>query len=208
LSLPFIASSINECRSYRTPAQLAHDLADARKYHYALGVKLVRGAYHHYEIEAHQNRGNSTSSVSLSLSNESEPPVWMTKQETDKCFDTCVRVLIERVRDDVQSQDRTGTPGIGILFGTHNWTSSKLILSELVRWGLAGVSTTSTSRHSSDSGLLETSTSEQDDQVLSIPGTVADRVCMGHLYGMNDMLSDYIVKRTSGSSDSVPMVVK
>ncbi|THU75842.1 FAD-linked oxidoreductase, partial [Dendrothele bispora CBS 962.96] len=251
----------------RTLTQLTHDLADSREHGYALGVKLVRGAYHPYEIKAHQKRhkaiqpqeGLSSSSKdsdekssSLSLSNETLPPVWQTKKETDECFDDCVRMLIGRVAEDVQQSQNQNqnqatvqgkssptTPAtatrIGVLFGTHNWTSSKLVLGELVRLGLvSGVHHHGTTRSTSNDndngsskrividvddnrnryqdkyGSTTNEDSDEDNRVLTIPASVADRVCMGHLYGMNDVLSDYIVKRTKSEEGvpPVPMVVK
>lgn len=92
----------------RTPAHLALALADARANNYALGVKLVRGAYHPYEIAAHRTAagyGNSaiaTARPSSSISPDVEPPVWMEKRETDEAFNGCLKVLIEAVKDDVK----------------------------------------------------------------------------------------------------------
>jgi proline dehydrogenase len=92
----------------RTPAHLALALADARANNYALGVKLVRGAYHPYEIAAHRTAtgyGNSaiaTASPSSSISPDIEPPVWMEKRETDEAFNGCLKVLIKAVKDDVK----------------------------------------------------------------------------------------------------------
>ena len=80
------------------------------------------------------------------------------------------------------------------------------MLSELVRHKLA-LTLGGDSDSPASPGVLGTASKGQDDEfVLRIPEQVADRVCMGHLYGMNDVLSDYLVQRTESSS--VPMVVK
>ena len=104
----------------RTPAQLALALADARANNYALGVKLVRGAYHPHEVTAHKAAAsydkavaNSSGEVAtarppLSISPDVEPPVWMEKRETDEAYNGCLKVLIEQVRDDVKRCEKVG----------------------------------------------------------------------------------------------------
>ncbi|KAH9487282.1 Proline dehydrogenase 1, mitochondrial [Psilocybe cubensis] len=102
----------------RTPQQLSLALADARAHNYALGVKLVRGAYHPHEISAHEAalefdraHGAADSSFdrvatmqrrpSLSISPDIEPPVWTEKRDTDERYNACVKVLIEAIKEDV-----------------------------------------------------------------------------------------------------------
>ncbi|KAF8168453.1 FAD-linked oxidoreductase-like protein [Crassisporium funariophilum] len=114
----------------RTPAQLNLALADARTNNYALGVKLVRGAYHPHELAAHQaaiafnqalaaavhspleaSRGSHPGLAhrpSLSISPDEEPPVWTEKWQTDEAYDSCVKVLVKAVAEDVR---RCGTGG-------------------------------------------------------------------------------------------------
>lgn len=94
----------------RTPAQLALALADARANNYALGVKLVRGAYHPHEIAAHRAAADydkaagtiATARPSLSISPDVEPPVWLEKRETDEAYNGCLKVLIKAVTEDVK----------------------------------------------------------------------------------------------------------
>ena len=171
----------------RTPAHLALSLADARANNYALGVKLVRGAYHPHEIAAHRaaaSDNNAVATASPSLSPDDEPPVWMEKRQTDEAYNLCLKVLIKAVKDDVKRCEeavrdivvegngtitkkgwfglfssggadtkenerateadkrpktiaRLPPPGIGVLFGTHNWTSCGLVLKNLVDAELA-----------------------------------------------------------------------
>ena len=93
---------------------MALALADARANNYALGVKLVRGAYHPHEIAAHRaaaaydkavTDGNSaiaTARPSLSISPDAEPPVWMKKEQTDEAYNRCLKVLIQEIKEDVK----------------------------------------------------------------------------------------------------------
>ena len=86
---------------------MALALADARANNYALGVKLVRGAYHPYEIAAHMAAASSngvitTTRPSLSISPDVEPPVWLEKRETDEAFNGCLEVLVKAVKNDVK----------------------------------------------------------------------------------------------------------
>lgn len=64
----------------------------------------------------------------------------------------------------------TKMPGVGILFGTHNWDSAKLVLSELVNNGLA-------------EPLIDEKRFEDGETIIEIkPGTV-ERVAIAQLYG-------------------------
>jgi hypothetical protein len=115
----------------RTPAQLVHALRDARTHGYALGVKLVRGAYHTHETAAHPGSGAPPQKgQTLSISPEALPPVWLDKADTDAAYDACAGLLLDAVAADVKS-------GLGALFGTHNWASCEKILEGLVQRGLA-----------------------------------------------------------------------
>ncbi|KIK65953.1 hypothetical protein GYMLUDRAFT_38417 [Collybiopsis luxurians FD-317 M1] len=184
----------------RTPLHLAQSYRDAKENNYALGVKLVRGAYHPHEVAAHEG-AQQPGVHSLSISPEELPPVWKMKKETDRCYDQCVKMLVGWVNDDVVSstsqkwQAKTGPsasgyPNIGVLFGTHNWTSTKLILDELARTGLANTTT------------MENG---EGEAVLRLDDEVTERITLGQLYGMNDALTDYIAQRTISNT---PMVIK
>jgi proline dehydrogenase len=205
--IPFLPLNSNLPSSDRTPSHLALALADARKNNYSLGVKLVRGAYHPYEIAAHKSKESS-----MSISPDELPPVWAKKEETDRCYNHCVEVLINAVREDLSNeQDVQNTktaednlrlaedswsatikgriphpiqdllpavgpdskikiPSIGILFGTHNWESSRLILRELVHNGLA-------------EPLPEEPRPEDGEVVIKIKPEAVERVAVGQLFG-------------------------
>ncbi|PWN25541.1 FAD-linked oxidoreductase [Jaminaea rosea] len=96
-------------------------LADAHARNYSLGVKVVRGAYVTAEHKA-ANVGGFTS------------PAWSTKLETDQCFDTCSRLLVDALAAQVQG---TGAAEVGAIFATHNRSSVSLIFDLLRDQGLA-----------------------------------------------------------------------
>ncbi|KAI5120872.1 hypothetical protein M0805_008244 [Coniferiporia weirii] len=178
----------------RTPDYLAQAFRDAEAGNFALGVKLVRGAYHPLEVAAHREGLRETGSAevpkSLSISPDTLPPVWLSKAETDACYNACARVLVGRVRDELRGRSVGGgerVPGVGILFGTHNWGSCEIILDELVGAGLAA-------REREGKG-----------EVVRIGDEVAERVTFGQLYGMSDALTDSLVNRTRSTD---PFVIK
>jgi proline dehydrogenase len=146
----------------RTPSHLAASLADAKAHNYALGIKLVRGAYHPHELSAHAAHGQS-----LSISTDAQPPVWTSKPETDECYNTCARMLVSAIKADVDSRRRwcaNALPSMGVLFGTHNWDSCRLILDELVKSGLA-------------------SKGPKENDLVILGDEVTERLTIGQLYG-------------------------
>ncbi|KAF7971429.1 hypothetical protein HWV62_21190 [Athelia sp. TMB] len=178
----------------RTPAHLLHDLALARREGFALGVKLVRGAYHSYELAAFhahappapdseagavpvvtKGRGK-TPSKSIAM-DAPYPPVWLAKTDSDACYDACARVLVREVAATPAS------PSLAVLFGTHNWESCDNVLREMVDSGLARV----------------------EGKRIRIKEEAEGRVVFGQLYGMSDALTDSLVSRTISQA---PLVLK
>lgn len=184
----------------RTPAHLAHSLVQARERGYALGVKLVRGAYHPRELAAHQLARSATSparsyspkhSHSFSISPDPEPPVQPSKDATDQCYHDCVTLLVDEISRDIHRSGRSSAPAIGVFFGTHNWTSCEFVLEELVKKGL---------------GVVErVGIDEVQEGVVRIPPEVGERVAFGQLYGMSDALTNHLVGRTRCEA---PCVIK
>lgn len=174
----------------RTPAFLAQSLNDARLGGYALGIKLVRGAYHVQENAVHNVPG------SLSISPELYSPIWPTKADTDNCYNACVRLLLQNVAADARTSK---VPTIGILFGSHNWDSVRLILSELEMLKLA----VPAGKLAEDEQVKNHEL--PDENVLRVSDAAIDRITLGQLYGMSDSLTNYIVARTR---TSVPFVIK
>ncbi|KAF9235879.1 FAD-linked oxidoreductase [Melanogaster broomeanus] len=91
----------------RTPTHLARSLAIARQNNYALGVKLVRGAYHPHELAAHPTAATSSKDCNppgfISISPDPYPPVHPSKPDTDRCYNECAKVLVCAIADDLHS---------------------------------------------------------------------------------------------------------
>ena len=100
-------------------------LQDASAHRYALGVKLVRGAYHEREAQ------HDSPSLPLTTG-ASWPPVFSNKADTDRCYDAAAEELIRAVANS----DGSG-PRVGVLFGSHNAGSCAKVLDALVNAGLA-----------------------------------------------------------------------
>ncbi|TDL22291.1 FAD-linked oxidoreductase [Rickenella mellea] len=194
----------------RTPLHLAYSLAHAKANDYALGVKLVRGAYHPHEEAAHisptspsaiQHNAHPTdmSSSSLAISPTGESPVWHGKHLTDACYNACASALVKHIRDDVRNTcnnkhvnstaPRHNPPTVGVLFGTHNWDSCDRILGCLVEEGLA---------------VCER-VGPRSQEVIKIREELGDRLAIGQLYGMSDALTNSLINRTASSA---PLVIK
>lgn len=109
----------------RTPEYLVQSLQDAASHHYALGVKLVRGAYHEQEAQSDSPSFPLTTDVSW-------PPVFLNKADTDVCYDATAGELVRAVANS----DGSG-PRVGVLFGSHNAGSCAKVLDTLVDSGLA-----------------------------------------------------------------------
>jgi proline dehydrogenase len=158
----------------REPKLLAQSIEDARKEGYVLGVKLVRGAYHVYERKEHETNGP------LNISSDPAPPVWPTKADTDACYDSCAKTILETIADDQQAKRAS----VGVMFGTHNWDSTRLVLDELVDRKLA----------------------TRDEQGRVVVGNeIVEKVSFGQLYGMGYALEDYVVGKTVSNT---PMLIK
>ncbi|VDB99356.1 unnamed protein product [Peniophora sp. CBMAI 1063] len=196
----------------RTPTYLAQSIQDARTGNYALGVKLVRGAYHEQENEAHEQL--RTTGASHSISPDPFPPVWSSKLDTDASYNACARLLLDTIAQDIAvsrdlsetrwlpafaRQRRIKTPSIAVLFGSHNWDSIRDILGGLEEAGLAKPIGKFPAYEKPDGQLLP------EDTVLELPDDVAERITIGQLYGMGNSLSNYIVARTRSST---PVVLK
>ena len=106
------------------PEYLEQSIIDAKAGNYALGVKLVRGAYHvqenavyekHFEAQkkagGDSGKGKVVTPSKNYFSEEPNPPVWSTKAETDLCYNTCVKMLIGSVAQDVDALRSGDTQG-------------------------------------------------------------------------------------------------
>jgi proline dehydrogenase len=134
---------------------------------------------------------------SPSISPEPHPPIWLSKADTDACYEACVGLLLDTISADVRA--RPPVPTIGALFGSHNWDSVRLILGGLQQRGLA---------EPTDALPAEAQVRGHEvagECILHIPDAVTDRVTLAQLYGMSDGLTNYIVARTHSSA---PFVIK
>jgi len=160
-------------------------LEDARVGGYSLGVKLVRGAYHAFEVDTNPS--------------PKACPVWAEKKETDACYNKCVGVLLSALRHDILHE----VPHIGILFATHNSQSCEKILEGLVREGIA--------KEENGHVLVGQAAAErcaigQLFGLLASPSKFSPNVSMaGILPGMSDTLTDRLVDRIRSPS---PFVIK
>jgi len=200
----------------RTPAFLDFLTKHARDNDYSLGIKLVRGAYIDAEVLAHASKLESevvNTEAIKSISPDENLPTYPNKESTDAAYDNCVRVLVAEVARDVvraRIQLQSGvlgstkieeekitpspTPRIAVLFGTHNWKSSRLVLDEILRVGLGEI-VDSTSRtgnepgdDNSDTTGIETkgegrSVREKIEGKIILSEEVRQRICMAQLYG-------------------------
>jgi len=157
----------------RGRAHLLRSLEDAEKGNYALGVKLVRGAYHEQEASWDSR---------VPISTDADLPVYLTKTETDASFDACARILVHQISLDVRQNSR---PRISVMFGTHNMESCRLIISLLEQEGLAKGDTS--------------------HGTVSITQPTALRIAFGQLFGMRDVLTDYLTARIKSPT---PVVFK
>lgn len=213
--------------THRTPEYLKYALTDAHEYNYALGVKLVRGAYHTHEIAAHaeatsladastrssgelitkskSSLSTNGNAASLSISPERLPPVWLQKAETDVCYDACAALLVSALATELKEVHGTdkgesikAPPRLALLFGTHNWASAGYILKALEAYELAErIDIHSSFRNEPGWGV--------DDGAIRVTDDVAERVALAQLYGMSDALTDALVERTRCS---FPFVIK
>jgi proline dehydrogenase len=97
-------------------------------------------------------------SPSLSLTtNASWPPVFTSKEDTDRCFDAAIAELVRAVAN----ADGRG-PRVGVLFASHNPGSCAKVLDALVSVGLA---------------------THEEDGMVKLNDLAAERVSLAQLYG-------------------------
>eukprot|EP01088_Endostelium_zonatum_P009093 TRINITY_DN22290_c0_g1_i1.p1 TRINITY_DN22290_c0_g1~~TRINITY_DN22290_c0_g1_i1.p1 ORF type:complete len:522 (+),score=130.94 TRINITY_DN22290_c0_g1_i1:195-1568(+) len=91
---------------------LAHELEEAKKNGYILGVKLVRGAYMESEAKTAKNE-------------EVENPVRGSKEETDEYYNEAIKMLMENIEGRV-----------ALFMGTHNLKSAEVACREMGKRGM------------------------------------------------------------------------
>jgi proline dehydrogenase len=89
--------------------------------------------------------------------NASWPPVFTSKDETDRCYDTAIAELVRAV-----ANGGGRGPRVGVLFASHNPESCAKVLDALVGVGLA---------------------THEKDGTVRLDDLAAERVSLAHLYG-------------------------
>lgn len=100
---------------------------------------------------------------SPSISDETDPPVYLNKTDTDDCYNSSAKVLVQRLKQDIETA--LDVPRIGVLFGTHNLASCQEILDDLTKQRLAVTDV---------------------DGVVSIADEVLERLTFGQLLGKQE----------------------
>lgn len=107
----------------RAPYILDAAIADADKHGYALGVKLVRGAYFVSERKKWASEGRG------------QDPIWEDKPTTDKAYNESLSKVFSVLSRQLSSPNPE--LALSVVFGTHNAESVERFLSELKSSGLA-----------------------------------------------------------------------
>ena len=141
----------------------------------------MRGAYHTHELAAYSATASSSTSGPIAISPDPYPPVHPFKPDTDACYNECAALLVRVIADDVRSS-AGHAPRIGVLFGTHNWVSSELILGELVNNGLAHEQAASTDGNHKG--------------IVTLPSDVSERLTFGQLYGTPHLSHLFVIRLT------------
>lgn len=163
----------------RTPAYLSMSLERARLGGYALGVKLVRGAYVEIENKLWQDTIVDTPPAMLTdaHSNKWKSPVWPTKKLTDECYDWCVEGLVKRIKDDMDVNGPGSAARLAVVFAGHNWDSSLGVI-----------------QHMESLQLATRPTTTNGSSPLQLAQGVRGRIHLGQLYGMANDLTHTITQ--------------
>ncbi|OCF37810.1 hypothetical protein I316_00034 [Kwoniella heveanensis BCC8398] len=108
----------------RQPAHLAASIKHAEDNGYALGVKLVRGAYFQYERKKWISEGRAGAD-----------PIWIDKNTTDGAYNASLDKVISALAAQL-SGDKPEL-ALSVIFGTHNPGSCDLLVEKLKSTGLA-----------------------------------------------------------------------
>ncbi|KAK0563533.1 proline dehydrogenase [Tilletia horrida] len=194
----------------RTPSFLSMSLERARAHGYALGVKLVRGAYVEIENKCWRDTvvdppPTARARTASELANDAwGSPVWPTKQHSDECYDACARLLVDEVANDWEAEraarekNRKGSKTeeearkfrrTAVIFASHNLQSGLKAIRRMADRGLAFPHPAS--QHdailSADAGAGQKSKPALVN--LALAEELAGRITFGQLYGMADTVS-------------------
>ncbi|CAO1632394.1 unnamed protein product [Sympodiomycopsis kandeliae] len=188
-----------QCSLRRSAPLLEAFLEDGRSRGWSVGVKVVRGAYVDQEHKAAKLASIMT-------------PAWSSKEETDKCFNTCAQLLLDDVARDL-SAAKPGAPGA--MFASHNRESVTILMRLLKERGLAKPFDSSKlsfkDQPVTPDALPEPVTATEvtsSDPVLMMDLPAAQRICFGQLFGMADDITDRLSTHLLTPSRSAPAVYK
>ncbi|KAK4687508.1 proline dehydrogenase, partial [Tremellales sp. Uapishka_1] len=108
----------------RQPQYLHAMLEHSVKHGYALGVKLVRGAYFEQERKAWKADGRPGAD-----------PIWKDKAATDNAYNSSITTLLHTLASQIDSSKPQ--LALSVTFGTHNDQSSDRVCEALLQNGLA-----------------------------------------------------------------------
>ncbi|KAL4874891.1 FAD-linked oxidoreductase-like protein [Aspergillus karnatakaensis] len=157
----------------RYPLLLDQQIERAEKKGYRLLFKQVRGAYMVTEAARWKADGH-----------DGPGPVWATKAETDASYNYGIEKTLSTIADQIE---KTGRSRIGVVFATHNSTSTELAINLLEAYRLA-------QRVPSEDRLV-------------VSGEAAGSIALAQLYGMKDDLTNRILGSFT-TDGGFPLVVK
>ncbi|OXC69025.1 hypothetical protein AYX13_02314 [Cryptococcus neoformans] len=108
----------------RQPTHLTHAIQHAEANGYALGLKLVRGAYYLQERKKWLDEGRLGAD-----------PIWPNKPATDVSYDGSISTILTTLSDQLKSSHPERA--LSVIFGTHNPESCDIICENLLKNGLA-----------------------------------------------------------------------
>ncbi|GMK59283.1 hypothetical protein CspeluHIS016_0702980 [Cutaneotrichosporon spelunceum] len=167
----------------RAPYLLDMMLADAEANGYALGVKLVRGAYNVADSARWIKDGRSGTN-----------PIWPNKSATDLAYDSSVTKIVDTMARQLDGPNPE--LAVSAVIATHNPKSVEHVLTELERTGLAS--------RQVPKAVEEQMTSSAPP--LALRGDVRGKVFVAQLYGMRDDLTDKVAETID--SEGLPVALK
>ncbi|BEI81915.1 hypothetical protein CcaverHIS002_0210750 [Cutaneotrichosporon cavernicola] len=167
----------------RAPYLLDAMIADAEANGYALGVKLVRGAY---------NVADSTRWIKEGRSGTN--PIWPNKPATDLAYNSSVSKIVDTMARQLDGPNPE--LAVSAVYATHNPKSVEHVLNELERTGLAS---------------RQVPKAVEEHMATSVPALVLrddvrGKVFVAQLYGMRDDLTDKVAETLD--SDGLPVALK
>jgi len=168
--VPFAGPTIfGTYQSYlrRAPYILDWAIRDSEANGYALGIKIVRGAY----VVSDRKKWRAEGRVG-------PDPIWADKPATDHAYNSSVEKIVSTLAK--QMDGSSPETALSVVFATHNPESVNLVLSQLEKYQLA-------TRPMTPDGSIDTTGR------LRLRDGLESKVNVAQLYGMRDDLTDRVV---------------